>query len=194
MGHNGREVSWFGGNSRVIIWWFDNSRGGTPSIARVIGREPMPSLSSLQQTIGRVFASVGYPGDDNITRCPYDCTECRQIARFFQGKSCDQLAVEDLRRHHTALALFTPEAFQYFLPAFMLASLDSHEKGDVIPDAIRFYFEYSGEIKGHFPVRLSRFSPGQRETIIDYLSYLEEKGAGSSGDAIAVLKEETEYA
>jgi hypothetical protein len=154
----------------------------------------MASSASLRQTIGRVFAHVPYPGDDNITRCPYDCSECGQIARFFRAKSWDQLAAEDLRRHHTALALFTPEAFQYFLPAFMLASLSSFENGDVLPDAIRFYFEYSNEIKGHFPVRISGFSPPQREAIIGYLTYLEGKGAGSSRNAIAILQAEAQYA
>jgi hypothetical protein len=149
---------------------------------------------SLKQIIEEAFAEVPYPGDNNITRCPYHCSECRRIAEYFKGKQWTGYEIEELRNNNVALSLFTPEAFQYFLPAFMLASVDFYEKGDIIPDAIRFHFEYSQEAKGHFVVRMSKFSPAQRKAIIDYLVYMETKGAGSSEHAIGVLSEESEFA
>ncbi len=148
---------------------------------------------SLQQSIEQAFATVEYPGDNNITRCPYHCAECRRIAEHFKQTTWTGHSLEDLRNHHVALSLFTPEAFHYFLPAFMLVSLSGYEKGDVIPDAIRFHFEYSQEMKGHFAVRMSKFSPAQRKAIIDYLIYMERKGAGSSEHAIGMLSEESEF-
>jgi hypothetical protein len=148
---------------------------------------------SLKQTIEEAFASVVYPGDNNITHCPYNCTECQRVAAYFKGKLWTGHSTEELRTQHVALTLFTPEAFQYFLPAFMLVSLDSYEKGDVIPDAIRFHFEYSQEAQGHFAVRMSKFSPAQRKAIIDYLIHMERKGAGSSEHAIGMLSEESAY-
>jgi hypothetical protein len=149
---------------------------------------------SLKQIIEEAFAEVPYPGDNNITRCPYHCSECRRIAEYFKGKQWTGYEIEELRNNNVALSLFTPEAFQYFLPAFMLASVDFYEKGDIIPDAIRFHFEYSQEAKGHFVVRMSKFSPAQRKAIIDYLVHMETKGAGSSEHAIGVLSEESEFA
>lgn len=151
---------------------------------------PMP----LKQTIEEAFADVPYPGDNNITRCPYHCSECRRIADYFKGKLWTGHTAEELREYHVALALFTPDALQYFLPAFMLVSLDSYEKGDVIPDAVRFHFDYSEEFRGHFPVRMSKFSAAQRKAIVDYLICMEGKGAGSSEQAIGMLKEESAYA
>jgi hypothetical protein len=149
---------------------------------------------SLKQNIEVAFANVPYPGDNNITHCPYHCAECRRVAEYFKGKQWTGYPIEELRNNNVALSLFTPEAFQYFLPAFMLASIDSYEKGDIIPDAIRFHFEYSHEAKGHFNVRMSKLSPAQRKVIIDYLVYMEGKGAGSSEHAIGVLSEESEFA
>ncbi len=149
---------------------------------------------SLKQTIQKAFADVSYPGDDNITHCPYKCAECRRIAEYFKGRDWQGQSVDELRKHHVALSLFTPEAFHYFLPAFMLVSLDSYEKGDVIPDAIRFHFEYAHECQGHFAVRMSKLSPPQRKAIIDYLVHMEGKGAGSSEHAIGMLSEESAYA
>ncbi len=148
---------------------------------------------TLKQTIERAFAGTPLPHDDNITHCSYHCTECTRIAEFFKGRAASGLTLEELRAEHNALTLFTPDAFQYYLPAFMLVSLDHYEKGDVIPDAIRFHFECSHEMKSQFAVRLSRFTPEQREAIIDYLTYLEEKGAGCADHAIELLSDEEAF-
>jgi rubrerythrin len=148
----------------------------------------------LKETIKKAFADVPYPGDNNITRCPYHCAECRRVAEFFKGKDWNGQPAEELRGNHVALSLFTPEAFHYFLPGYMLVSLDTYEKGDVIPDAIRFHFEYVHETRNHFAVRLSKFTVEQRKAIIDYLIHMERKGAGSSEHAIGMLSEESAYA
>ena len=148
---------------------------------------------SLKKLIVEAFANVPYPGDDNITKCPYNCSECRRIAVYFKGKSNTGCTAEDLRNYHVALSLFTPEAFHFFLPGFMLASVDSYERGDVIPDAIRFHFEYSHEMQGHFAVRMSKLTADQRHAIIEYLILMEKKGAGSSEHAIGMLSEESAF-
>ena len=144
---------------------------------------------SLKQTIESVFTDVPYPGDGNITRCPYHCAECLAVAKFFKGRSWQGNTVEELREHHTALALFTPEAFHYFLPAFMLASIDGYDKFDVIPDSVRSHFEYLREHREYFAVRMSQFTLEQRKAIIGFLIFMESKGAGSSEDAISLLSE-----
>ena len=157
-----------------------------PKLRRFDGRMTM----TLKQKIEQAFAGVAHPGDENITRCPYNCSECRRVAEFFKGKTLAELTAEDLRAQHVAFPLFTPEAFLFYLPAFMLVSMDSYEKGDLIPDAIRFHFECSDEMRSHFAIRMSRFSRAQRGVIIDYLVHMEGKGAGSSEHAIGVLSEE----
>ena len=154
----------------------------------------MTAPIQLRQEIEQVFADVPYPGDNNITHCPYNCSECRRVALFFKGKTWTGHNGEELKPFHVALSLFTPEAFHYFLPAFMLVSMGGYERGDVIPDAIRFHFEYSQEMKGTFAVRMSKFSAHQRKSIIDYLILMERRGAGSSESASGLLSEEEEFA
>ena len=63
----------------------------------------------------------------------------------------------------------------------------------MIPDAIRFYFEFTAEMQGHFNVRMSKFTREQREAIIEYLIHMERKGAGSSEHAIGMLSEESAF-
>jgi hypothetical protein len=145
---------------------------------------------SLQELIESAFADVPYPGDNNITRCPYRCRPCQEVAEFFKGKTWRGNSVEDLRDHHIALSLFTPEAFQYFLPAFMLASLESNDQINLLPDAIRVHFEFNIDHRDHFLIRLNRFSEPQRNVIIQFLRHMESKGAGSAEDVIGLLREE----
>ena len=146
---------------------------------------------SLKEAIRAAFADVEYPGDNNIVRCPYHCRPCEEIVEYFRGKTTEGHSVEDLRDHHTALTLFTPEAFQYFLPAFMIASLESYNDTDILPDSIRFHFEFNLDHRDHFLVRMTRFSPEQRRVITEFLRHMESLGAGSSEDAIALLNEST---
>lgn len=82
----------------------------------------MSSLrDEIRQRIEAVFAATPYPGDDNIA--PHDCGECAAIRNAL--KSTDwrdwiEAPVAELRRH-AVLPLFSPEAFRYFLPAFLIA-------------------------------------------------------------------------
>ena len=150
-------------------------------------------VMALKEKIEEAFAGVPQPDDAYITRCPYNCAECARVAAFFKGKAWKELTVAELKAHHVALTLFTPEAFHYYLPAFMLTSIGAYEKGDLIPDAIRFHFEYTAEAQGHFVVRMSKFSPAQRKAIIDYFIHMEGKGAGSAEHAIGMLSEESAF-
>ena len=144
----------------------------------------------LKEAIQAAFADVPYPGDNNITHCPYHCRPCQEIADYFKGKTWEGHSEEELRDHHTALSLFTPEAFQYFLPTFMLASLESYDKVHILPDAIRFDFEFNLDHRDYFLVRVNRFTAAQRNVIIEFLRHMEAKGAGSSEDAIELLKDQ----
>ena len=150
-------------------------------------RSSMP----LKEAIKSAFATVPYPGDTNITRCPYRCRPCQEIADYFKGKTWEGHAIEDLRDHHTALSLFTPEAFHYFLPTYMLASLEANDIINILPDSIRFHFEFNLEHRDHFLVHFTKFSDVQRKVIVEFLRHMESKGAGSSEDAVGLLQEQT---
>ena len=100
------------------------------------------------------------------------------------------ISTADARHYHGALNVFTPEAFQFFLPAFMLASVEAYDRQDIIPDSIRVQFEFILEHKDYFAHRVSKFTPQQRKTITEFLRAMESRGAGSSEDAIGLLNED----
>ncbi len=145
---------------------------------------------ALKEKIQTAFSEVAYPGDENITHCPYKCFECTAVTAFFKGKKWQEISTADARHYHGALNVFTPEAFQFFLPAFMLASVESYDRQDIIPDSIRVQFEFILEHKDYFAQKISNFTPLQKKTITEFLRAMESRGAGSSEDAIGLLNED----
>lgn len=138
-------------------------------------------IPRFKASLEAAFAAVPYPGDDNITDCGYTktfggpCFECREIAEYFRGKPWRGHAITDLRYHESALSLFTEEALQYYLPAFVEAVLDDPQAADVIYDGLIFIFTPSSSPAAEHHVQ--RLSSAQRSVMIAYFQYcLEERG------------------
>lgn len=90
----------------------------------------------LATLIETAFANTPSPGDafDDISATRQD----EGIVDYFRGTTWRDHDVCDLRRHSAALSFFTEAAFRYWLPAFMLASLEDDVEADVIPGSIEF--------------------------------------------------------
>ncbi len=72
----------------------------------------------------------------------------------------------------------------------MLGSLESPDKINLLPDAIRYHFEFNLDHRDYFSVHLTKFSEEQRKVIIEFLRYVESKGGGSAEDAVGLLQEQ----
>ena len=80
------------------------------------------------------------------------------MAGYFKGKKWQDITTNDARHYHGALNVFTPEAFHFFVPAFMCASIDAYDRQDIIPDSIRYHLEFALEHRDYFSVRMACFS------------------------------------
>ena len=124
---------------------------------------------SLEESIQSAFADVQHPGKDRITKCTWaGCPECAEISQTFGSKSA--VSVEDaVLAEHTALPLFTPEAFHYFIPAYMLYSI-RHPNSDVT----FFTRQTLGEarVDAFYVNRWRLFTARQREAVISFLQFL----------------------
>jgi len=68
------------------------------------------------------------------------CWECEEMAEFFAGKPWRTLGGKALRRYGDADALFTVEAYCYFLPAYLLAAIREPRELDVCLDHLAYRF------------------------------------------------------
>ncbi len=125
--------------------------------------------------IEQAFALVPYPSSERLTT--HRCLECDEIDQYFRGTTWPSHSVEELRLHAAALSLFTPEAFRYFLPAFMLATLQDPDRADVIPDSIAFHLAAgSNSDPAWVRERLVLLSSDQRDAVRAFFTELVSRG------------------
>ncbi len=121
------------------------------------------SKDEIIAQIEAAFANTPPPGSDfkDISATSWD----EGIVGYFRGKTWRGHQVRDLRHNDAALSFFTEKAFRYWLPAFMLAELQSPEEADVIAEGIT-----SSLINGESAnLRLQQFTPVEFEAIVAFL-------------------------
>ncbi len=85
--------------------------------------------ATLIEKIKEVFRSVEYPGDANLIANP-DYPEPYEMLQAFKGKHWQEVDVELGEYWQMNMSSFTTEAFQYYLPGFLIAALDE-EPSDI---------------------------------------------------------------
>ena len=75
-----------------------------------------------------VFAEVPYPGDDNLLGAPehvQSCGECSGLHKALVGRTWRDLAENDSSSGYVshAMSFFSPEAWHYYLPAYLIQNL-----------------------------------------------------------------------
>jgi len=94
-----------------------------------------PSIKAAVTSIEEAFATSGYPGDDHIAHHQnYNPSDGWNCAEVFRGKAWQD--VEPAALIKCAIPFLTPEAFRYFLPAYMLGKLLHPTEADVAGDFI----------------------------------------------------------
>ncbi len=125
----------------------------------------------LVAEIRAVFADVPYPGDDSITDTTHPWDE--GVSDYFKGTSQEGHAARELRAHSEALSFFLPEAYHYYLPAFVIAVLEEPEAADTIYNSLICDFNSRRRTKEI----VHRLSSAQRQAMIKYFEYcLDDSG------------------
>lgn len=86
-----------------------------------MNNQPNNEAFTLIQEVRAAFATVPYPGEENLISPPDEWDE--GVADYFRGTTQEGHSVKDLRAHLEALSFFSSEAYHYYLPAFIIADL-----------------------------------------------------------------------
>jgi hypothetical protein len=123
---------------------------------------------TLQEQIMAAFKNTPHPGNSfaDIAASTYDD---EGIVAYFAGKTWRGHEVKDLHSHYDALSFFTPKAFRYYLPAFLLADL-SEEGNGILADFIAHAFTLRDNAIAQ--LYLSEFSKAELETVVSYFRML----------------------
>jgi len=149
----------------------------------------MMNATEVIQKIEEAWRDVPYPGDDKI--CPPKLYDDEGIPDYFAGTTWRDHTPVNLRYNSAAFTFFTPEAFHYWLPAFMIAAITDPKEADVILEYISWSVSdsYAAE-------RWPLFSQTQREAVAAYLRFQIENFADSSKDerkALGILERTTSF-
>jgi hypothetical protein len=143
--------------------------------------------SEVLRLIHDAWRDVPYPGDDNIfTKDSYDDED---IVNYFGGTTWRNRDPAKLRAHSSAFTFFTPQAFHYWLPAFLIAAIENPEEADVICD----YIPWS-VCDVYAPERWPLFSPEQRQAVAVYFRFQIERfrdGVDGERRALGILGNST---
>ena len=125
------------------------------------------------------FANTPYPGDKNIVvdQNVFD-PECTEIVNAFTGMKWQDVSVEMVLQFKEALPLFTPAAFSFYLPAYMVACVDAYYDVDVALDSVLFNLtppvSQSGWQWDFFQARIENFAGLQVDAIRSFLALMIE--------------------
>ena len=150
----------------------------------------------LKEQIKEAFADVPYPGDRALDSAGNSQDE--EIIEAFRGRHWKDMPVKNmLEKHHVACgwADMTFQAFHFYLPGFMLVTLDRprcewkgkwaliHQFAPVVPvapdpnlppDEIAAYNRQWESLARRHEVRMALLWPAQRKAVIDFLTYLRD--------------------
>lgn len=130
------------------------------SIKAAFPAEPVPSRTDLLKT---------------------HCCECVETSEAFAFKAWPDISLEELLAGRET-ALLTATAWRYYLPAVISWCIRAPEVVDVINDNLIFQLEPPQEIDGKwFEERAHGFSAAQRQAIVAYLRWYQEREAQEYG-------------
>ena len=131
-------------------------------------------IRTLKGIIEDAFKDIPYPGDDNIADADH-CFECHELAHAFRGKRWQEITLEFLWKGAlpNGLPLLKPAAMRYYLPAYMVVSLEHYIEADVIPDFIlSMVVPDSTEPDSFFLERFEPLTSDQKRAVRLFLEYL----------------------
>lgn len=132
----------------------------------------MIHVDQLRSLIVEAFLAIPHPGRDKITE--HQCEECDQLRDTFAPLRWESALPEIIDSNFGQLPLFTPEAYRYYLPAYLLRSLDNFDPLDNVceyviysltPDCSEdFTFRWYSE-------RVKLFSHSQKAAVAAFLEF-----------------------
>lgn len=125
-------------------------------------------LNTLKQKIIEVFDDVPFPA----LIAPHECDECFELEETFNGKDWRTIEPEILEGNFANLSLFSSEAFHYFLPAYLVYSLNNFNDNLVCEFTI---YALTPEEIQFVQYKFKNFNRKQLEVIYAFLDLVKAK-------------------
>ena len=87
--------------------------------------EKADEIDQLKNDIKEAFKDLDPPESTNIAL--HECEECAGVRQAFANLRWQELDEDFLKENFGVIPLFSPEAFRYYLPAYLLYTLENFD-------------------------------------------------------------------
>ena len=133
--------------------------------------------ASIVEKIKIAWDGVPYPGDNNIFT-PHSHDD-EDITEYFRGTTWEGHSARSLMGHSSAIScFFTPTAYHYWLPAYLIAAIEYPEELDAGLDSLisSLFPERDGSsFHAEQQERFALLTYEQKQAVISTLEFLIEK-------------------
>ena len=136
---------------------------------------------ALVRQIRSAFSDVEYPGDDGIVpdHVGYD-PDVDEVAEALAGKRWQDVTSEDIASLRDGLCFMTSQAFRFYLPAYLTASILDYEEADTAVFCTVMLLTqprpgdrgYKARQDAWFQERVEAMTAGQQAAIRRFLEYM----------------------
>ncbi len=136
-----------------------------------------------------IFSKREFPQGKAVTSG--NSLEASYVESFFSGRSQVEITFDLLKSAYShdpsaCLSFMLPDAFAFFLPAYMRIALENYEEADAIPDAVIFHLlciaqggaydeKINEEYKNRLNAILSSYSVEQLKAVAEFLDEMSKK-------------------
>jgi hypothetical protein len=157
------------------------------------------TIKKVEDSILLAFSDMEPPPNDKLVKdnsgYHFDCNAAKAA---FQGLHWKDVPLATVLSHPESLSAFTLEAFRFYLPAYLLASMFYYYEADVIPGNIVTDFKppsHPYDRKRH-DLKLRVFTRDQRDAIKKFFQFLDQEHGddflfGELQEATQALEERT---
>ncbi len=136
----------------------------------------MSNADSIIASICGAFADTKYPGDGNLI--PKGDRLAAEVAAAFRGKIWQTVSRDEVCAHCDDLALMTPLAFHYFIPAYMVHCLRTPLEVNTACTSVVHDLTPpnpgSEVMTRWWSQRIETFNAAQREVIVAFLEHRDQ--------------------
>jgi hypothetical protein len=141
------------------------------------------------QLIARIeaaFADLEHPGDESLLHS--QCFDESDLEDFFGGIAWRDVPSEVIERNNASLCFFSPIAFRYYLPAFLIWVLRNHRTSDssTVSSTLFNLDPDSGDLREFTLSKFSCLTPPQRQAVTEFLRFMRDHSAGRVDERAAI--------
>lgn len=128
------------------------------------------TIQSAIQEIETAFAGLTPPADDKLLHP--QCMDDVDIKDFYGGPDAWTLSDDMIIGNYAASSGFSAEAFQYYMPAFMVWALKHPDTVEYAPESTLFALDPAStgpDLRDFQVSKYALFTPAQRQAVVAFL-------------------------